>query len=83
MGGAQDSRGRASGRCCEFEQCEEHPGCYCNGRVEVERATRRFVCEEVCVEGRQALGTPEACDSAKDDGYEGDGIFEAGAIVNG
>ena len=67
--------------CRELQQCKEHPGRYCKGRVE--RGAGRFGCEEVCVEDWQALGTPEACDYAEDDGYEGDGIFEAGAIVNG
>ena len=67
--------------CCELEQCEEHPGCYCKGRVEP--SAGRFGREEVRVEGWQALGKPQTGNLAEDDGYEGDGIFEAGAIVNG
>ena len=65
----------------ELQQYEDHSGRYCNGRVE--RTAGCFGCEEVCVEGYQALGRPEACDHAEDDGYEGDGIFEAGGIVHG
>lgn len=65
----------------ELEQGEEHPNR--DGRRRVERGARGYGGEEVRVEGGHALGVPEASSYAEDDGHNRNGIFEAGAIVNG
>ena len=65
----------------ELEQRKEHPGHDCHGRIEC--GAGRYGCEEVRVEGGHMLGVPETRDYAEDDGYKGDGIFKAGAIING
>ena len=68
--------------CDDLEQRDENPGRDRHGRVK--RGSGHYGREEVCVEGGQnTLGAPETNDHAADDGYKGDSIFKAGAIIHG